>query len=95
MSVLFRTIVFGFASAVAFGASTFAQEANPEGISPSRVQQGFDISPIPKSKLRLGGADPDQVRRVARTAKSTEDLPPAAELYAQLAATLGVGSEAE
>jgi hypothetical protein len=61
MSVLFRTIVFGFASAFALGASTFAQEATPGKISPSRVQQGFDISPIPKSKLRLEGADPDKV----------------------------------
>jgi len=42
---------------------------------------------------RLTGADPERVRAVARTAKSADDLPAAAELYAQLAEVLGVGSE--
>jgi ribosomal protein S18 acetylase RimI-like enzyme len=44
---------------------------------------------------RLTGADPARVRAVARTAKLAEELPPARELYAQLAEVLGVGSEAE
>jgi len=44
---------------------------------------------------RLTGADPERVRAIARTAKSPEDLPPAQELYDQLADLLGVGSEAE
>lgn len=39
---------------------------------------------------RLTGADRDAVRRVARTALSPADLPPAAELYAQVAALMGL-----
>jgi len=39
---------------------------------------------------RLTGADPRRVREVARTAASPDDLPPAQELYEQLAAVLGV-----
>jgi len=39
---------------------------------------------------RLTGADPQRVREVARTAASPAELPPAKELYAQLAAVLGV-----
>ena len=44
---------------------------------------------------RLTGADPQQVRSIARTARSVEDLPAPHDLYAQLADVLGVGSEAE
>jgi GNAT superfamily N-acetyltransferase len=39
---------------------------------------------------RLTGADPRRVREVARTAVSPADLPPAQELYEQLAAVLGI-----
>ena len=39
---------------------------------------------------RLTGADPRQVREVARTAASPGELPPAQELYEQLAAVMGV-----
>ena len=39
---------------------------------------------------RLTGADPRRVREVARTAASPDDLPPAPELYEQLAAVIGV-----
>jgi hypothetical protein len=49
----------------------------------------------PTVVARLTGADPERVRAVARTAKSVEELPPAQELYEQLADLLGVGSEAE
>jgi ribosomal protein S18 acetylase RimI-like enzyme len=49
----------------------------------------------PTVVARLTGADPGRVRAVARTAKLAEELPPAQELYAQLADLLGVGSEAE
>ena len=49
----------------------------------------------PTVVARLTGADPERVRAVARTAKSADDLPPAKELYAQLADLLGLGSEAE
>ncbi len=39
---------------------------------------------------RLTGADAAQLRAIARTADSPADLPPAAELFAELAATLKV-----
>ena len=39
---------------------------------------------------RLTGADPKRVREVARTAASPSDLPPAQELYEQLATVMGV-----
>ncbi|HET8557185.1 MAG TPA: GNAT family N-acetyltransferase [Gaiellaceae bacterium] len=39
---------------------------------------------------RLTGADPKRVREVARTAASPGDLPPAQELYEQLAAVMGL-----
>ena len=45
----------------------------------------------PTVAQRLTGADPARIRAVARTASSTEDLPPPDELYAQLADVLGVG----
>jgi hypothetical protein len=41
---------------------------------------------------RLTGADAERLRAVARTAQYPEELPPADELYAQLADVLGVGS---
>jgi len=39
---------------------------------------------------RLTGADRDEVKRVARTAASPSELPPAAELYEQLARLMGL-----
>jgi GNAT superfamily N-acetyltransferase len=39
---------------------------------------------------RLTGAEPRRVREVARTAASPDELPPARELYEQLAAVMGV-----
>jgi hypothetical protein len=39
---------------------------------------------------RLTGADPRRVREVARTAASPDDLPPARELYEQIATVMGV-----
>jgi GNAT superfamily N-acetyltransferase len=39
---------------------------------------------------RLTGADPRRVREVARTAASPGELPPAQELYEQIAAVMGV-----
>ena len=44
----------------------------------------------PTLVARLTGADPAEVRRVARTAASVHDLPPASELYEQLAALMGL-----
>jgi GNAT superfamily N-acetyltransferase len=44
----------------------------------------------PTVVARLTGADPEQVRAVARTAASPLDLPPALELHAQIAELMGV-----
>ena len=44
----------------------------------------------PTVVARLTGAQPADVRRAARTATSPDDLPPAAELAAELGALLGV-----
>jgi ribosomal protein S18 acetylase RimI-like enzyme len=44
----------------------------------------------PTLVARLTGADRDQVRSVARTAASPADLPPAPELYEQLARLMGL-----
>jgi GNAT superfamily N-acetyltransferase len=44
----------------------------------------------PTLVARLTGADREQVRRVARTAASPAELPPAEELYAEIAALMGL-----
>jgi ribosomal protein S18 acetylase RimI-like enzyme len=44
----------------------------------------------PTLVARLTGADRDEVRRVVRTAASPAELPPAAELYEQVARTMGL-----
>jgi [ribosomal protein S18]-alanine N-acetyltransferase len=44
----------------------------------------------PTLVARLTGADRDAVRRVARTAASPAELPPAAELYEQVAVLMGL-----
>jgi ribosomal protein S18 acetylase RimI-like enzyme len=48
------------------------------------------LSANPTLVARLTGADPADVRRIARTASSPRELPPAAELYAQLAGLMGL-----
>ena len=44
----------------------------------------------PTLVARLTGADPDGVRRVARTAAATAELPPAEELYEAIARLMGL-----
>ena len=44
----------------------------------------------PTLVARLTGADPAAVRRVARTAVTVQDLPPAPELYEQIAELMGL-----
>ncbi len=44
----------------------------------------------PRVVQRLTGADPHAVRAVARTAAAASELPPALELVAQIAATMGI-----
>jgi hypothetical protein len=48
------------------------------------------LSANPTVVARLTGADAAEVRRVARTAKATSELPPARELARELSALLGV-----
>ncbi len=48
------------------------------------------LSANPTVVSRLTGADRDEVRRVARNAASPAELPPAAELYADLARLMGL-----
>jgi hypothetical protein len=48
------------------------------------------LSANPTVVARLTGANPSEVRRVARTAKSPGELPPAGELVAELGRLLGV-----
>jgi ribosomal protein S18 acetylase RimI-like enzyme len=49
----------------------------------------------PTVVARLTGADPARIRHVARTASSTGELPPATELYAQIADVMGVTVDAD
>jgi ribosomal protein S18 acetylase RimI-like enzyme len=58
------------------------------GALPKGDELALDANPT--LVARLTGADRDAVRRVARTAASPEDLPPAAELYTQLAELMGL-----
>ena len=44
----------------------------------------------PTLVARLTGADRDEVRRVARTAETPADLPPAPDLYQQLVSLMGL-----
>jgi hypothetical protein len=48
------------------------------------------LSANPTVVARLTGADPGEVRRVVRTARRVEDLPPAPEFVAEVAAVLGI-----
>ena len=48
------------------------------------------LSANPTVVARLTGANPGEVRRVVRTARRVEDLPPAPEFVAEVAAVLGV-----
>jgi GNAT superfamily N-acetyltransferase len=50
----------------------------------------YALGANPTIVARLTGADPRRVRETARTASSPSELPPAQELYAQIADVLGV-----
>lgn len=50
----------------------------------------YALGSNPTVVARLTNADPKRVREVARTAASPSELPPAQELYAQIAEILGV-----
>jgi ribosomal protein S18 acetylase RimI-like enzyme len=63
----------------------------PEAYGPLPPGDVVALGANPRVVARLTGADPERVRRVARTATSPDDLPPADELCAELAPDLGVG----
>lgn len=62
----------------------------PEFYGPLPPGDVVGLAANPTVVSRLTGADPDPVRRVARTAPSPAELPPARELLAELAAVLRV-----
>ena len=66
----------------------------PEFYGPLPPGDVVGLAANPTVVSRLTGADPEAVRRVARTAPSPADLPPARELLAELAAVMRIeGSE--
>jgi hypothetical protein len=62
----------------------------PEHYGPLPPGEVIALGANPRLMARLTGADPDAVRAVARTAASSAELPPAAELLAELARLFGV-----
>jgi ribosomal protein S18 acetylase RimI-like enzyme len=62
----------------------------PEFYGPLPPGDVVGLAANPTVVARLTGAEPDAVRRVARTAPSPADLPPARELLAELAAVVRV-----
>ena len=66
----------------------------PEFYGPLPPGDVVGLAANPTVVSRLTGAEPDAVRRVARTAPSPADLPPARDLLAELASVMGIeGSE--
>ena len=62
----------------------------PEFYGPLPPGDVVGLAANPTVVSRLTGADPESVRRVAHTAPSPADLPPARELLAELAGVMGV-----
>ena len=62
----------------------------PEFYGPLPPGDVVGLAANPTVVARLTGADPDAVRRVAHTASSPADLPPARELLEQLAAVMRI-----
>jgi GNAT superfamily N-acetyltransferase len=62
----------------------------PEYRGPLPPGDVIALSANPTVVARLTGADPAQVRSVARTAAAPDELPPALELHAQIAKLMGV-----
>jgi len=62
----------------------------PEFYGPLPPGDVVGLAANPRVVNRLTGADPEAVRRVARTAPAPADLPPARELLAELAQVLGI-----
>jgi ribosomal protein S18 acetylase RimI-like enzyme len=62
----------------------------PEAYGPLPPGDVIALGANPRVVARLTGADPERVRRVARTAQSPVELPPPSELREQLAVVLGL-----
>lgn len=62
----------------------------PEFYGPLPPGDVIGLAANPTVVTRLTGADPEAVRRIARTAPAPADLPPARELLADLAAAMGI-----
>jgi ribosomal protein S18 acetylase RimI-like enzyme len=62
----------------------------PEAYGPLPPGDVIALGANPRVVSRLTGADPERVRRVARTASSPDELPPPAELRDQIADVLGL-----
>jgi ribosomal protein S18 acetylase RimI-like enzyme len=62
----------------------------PEFYGPLPPGDVVGLAANPTVVSRLTGAEPEAVRRVARTAPSPADLPPARELLAELASVVGI-----
>jgi len=62
----------------------------PEFFGPLPPGDVYALGANPTVVARLTGADAGRVRETARTAASPADLPPAQELYEQIAAVLGL-----
>jgi ribosomal protein S18 acetylase RimI-like enzyme len=62
----------------------------PEYYGPLPPGDAYALGANATVVARLTGADPKRVREVARTASSPDDLPPARELYEQIAAVMGL-----
>jgi len=62
----------------------------PEFYGPLPPGDVIGLAANPTVVSRLTGADPDAVRRIARTAPAPADLPPTRELLADLAEAMGV-----
>lgn len=62
----------------------------PEFFGPLPPGDAWSLGANATVVARLTGAEPHRVREVARTADSPADLPPAPELYEQIAAVMGL-----
>jgi ribosomal protein S18 acetylase RimI-like enzyme len=62
----------------------------PEYYGPLPPGDAYSLGANATVVARLTGADPKRVREVARTAPSPGELPPAQELYEQIATVMGV-----
>jgi ribosomal protein S18 acetylase RimI-like enzyme len=77
---------------VLFDRGSIADEYSslPEYHGPLPPGDVVALSANPTVAHRLTGADPQRVRAVAKTGSSAADVPPAEDLYAELAGVLGV-----